>query len=208
MSRRQAPPELPKRPEPKDVSSRYAPAPELEEWVRSTFIEPGAALLNPDHVHLRHATIGFLWAFETSVRSGRQIWGTADIGKPRGLFDPWIRGQREELVTRWFGLIPSFIVTIDATYFADEATDAAACALIEHELYHCAQATDMFGMPKFDRDGVPMWKMRPHDVEEFIPVVQRYGVDATYLRDLRAALDSGPTIAAADIKAACGTCRR
>lgn len=39
----------------------FVPAPELETWLRSTFIDEGAPLRNDDHFHLRFAHIGVLW---------------------------------------------------------------------------------------------------------------------------------------------------
>jgi hypothetical protein len=169
-----------------------------------TFVVGRGPLLNPHHGHLRAAKIAMLWAMEPNERGGRQILGTAQVGQVRAS-DPWIRGQREQQIRDWFGAIPDFLIVIDAGYW-ELAEDAQACALVEHELYHCAQAQDQFGMPRFTRDGIPIWAMRPHDVEEFVGVVQRYGAAATYTEELKAAFERGPTIAAANIAACCGTC--
>lgn len=51
---------MPKRPMPpedmiEDTAIRFEPAPDLEEWARSTFIDDGAELLNEDHAHRRRA---------------------------------------------------------------------------------------------------------------------------------------------------------
>jgi hypothetical protein len=45
---------------------RFAPAPDVEAWVREAFIEDDAELRNDDHRHLQQAEIGFLW---TTARS-------------------------------------------------------------------------------------------------------------------------------------------
>lgn len=186
------------------VAGGFVPAPDLAAWAMETFVVGRGPLLNPHHAHLQNATVAMLWAMEPNERGGRQILGTAQVGQVRAS-DPWIRGQREQQIRDWFGTIPDFLIVIDAGYW-ELAEDAQACALVEHELYHCAQAQDEFGMPRFTRDGMPIWTMRPHDVEEFVGVVQRYGAAATYTEELKAAFERGPTIAAANIAACCGTC--
>jgi hypothetical protein len=74
-------------------------------------------------------------------------------------------GRAIEQMKDWFGCLPDFLVTVDVV--SGTFDDASFCALVEHELYHCAQATDAFGYPKFHRDsGDPIWGIRGHDVEE------------------------------------------
>lgn len=105
-------------------------------------------------------------------------------------------------------MVPDFIITIDAAWWL-QASDAEACALVEHELYHCAQDRDEYGAPKFNKQtGRPVFAMRGHDVEEFIGVVRRYGADAAGIRALIEAAEAGPEIAAASIAQCCGTCLR
>ncbi|MGV3619108.1 MAG: putative metallopeptidase [Fimbriimonas sp.] len=183
---------------------RFTPAHELAEWAHETFVSLNGPLHNPDHEHLLRGTVAFLWAGAENAKAGRQILGMAQLGQVRNS-DAWLRGQREQQLEEWFGRIPDFLITIDAGYWM-LADDAQACALIEHELYHCGQLRDEFGMPCFNRDGMPIWTMRSHDVEEFVGVVARYGAEATYLEGLRAAFERGPTIAPAEIGKACGTC--
>jgi hypothetical protein len=82
---------------------------------------------------------------------------------------------------------------------------------VEHELYHCAQVLDLFGMPRFRRDdGKPIFAMRGHDAEEFVGVVRRYGVGvaAGGVAELVKAANEVPTVARAAIGLACGTCQR
>jgi hypothetical protein len=51
----------------------FIPAPELETWLRSTFIEEGAPLQNDGHFHLRLAQIGVLWTSIENARNGRRV---------------------------------------------------------------------------------------------------------------------------------------
>jgi hypothetical protein len=86
----------------------------------------------------------------------------------------------EQQMHEWFGRIPKYIITLAADY-CEQCNDLEFCALVEHELYHIAQATDDFGAPKFNKEtGQPVLKLRGHDVEEFVGVVRRYGASATY----------------------------
>lgn len=186
----------------------FAPSPELGEWASTSFIADGGPLRNPDHEHLRSATIGFLWTNVSNAKKGRMVIGTAEPGAPQGAMGKWGRAKATLQVTDWFGMLPDFIITIDAAWWL-QASDAEACALIEHELYHCAQDQDEYGAPKFNKQtGRPVFTMRGHDVEEFIGVVRRYGADAAGIRALIEAAEAGPEIATADIAQCCGTCLR
>jgi hypothetical protein len=78
----------------------------------------------------------------------------------------------EQQMHEWFGRIPKFIITLAADY-CEQCNDLEFCALVEHELYHIAQATDDYGAPKFNKEtGMPVLKLRGHDVEEFVGVVR------------------------------------
>ena len=192
--------------EPLETEPLFAPAQDLLEWVRSTFLENGP-LHNPDHEHLNEASIGFLWTNVPNMKGGRQIVGTAEIPTVQG--SRWVKARNEYQLTGWFGHVPHFVITLDAIYCA-QCSDASFCALIEHELYHCAQALNEFGEPRFDRNGFPVFRLRAHDVEEFVGVTRRYGPGASSagVLHLVEAASQPPTIAYADIAGACGVCLR
>lgn len=203
---------LPRRPLPpagllEDHEERFVAAPDLAAWATCTFIAEDAVLANEDHAHLRHVNIGFLWTNVANERQMRRIVGQAELGDPQGAMGKWAKARARVQVMSWFGQIPGFIITIDA-HFAAEAGDATFCALIEHELYHCSQERDQYGMPKFSRNGQPIPAMRGHDVEEFVGVVRRYGAQAAGVTAMVQAANRGPEVAAAGIAHACGTCQR
>lgn len=186
----------------------YTPSPDWEAWVRETFIEDGGPLVNHEHEHLRFARIGILLSNETCRTKGKTVLGRAHVGEPAGS-DPWQKGLKRDHLTRLFGEVPDFYLLLSATFIADrleEGNTPAVCALIEHELYHCAQ--DMRdGMPLFVKaTGKPKWRMRPHDVEEFVGVVRRYGAWSPELQALTDAAERGPTLARGKIEGVCGTC--
>lgn len=185
----------------------FKPAPDLLEWVTSTFIAEGSKLENPEHAHLLCANIGMLWTSAGNSRNGKIIVGQAEFKPPGGTMGKWQRARAQAQLAGWFGPTPlDFLVTVSAPYAAI-CTDAEFCALIEHELCHCGQARDEFGAPKFSRSsGLPIFGMRGHDIEQFTSVVARYGADAAGVRALIDAAAQAPVIDAAKLQIACGTC--
>lgn len=183
----------------------FLPSEDLHEWVGNMFIKPSSELFNEDHTHLISASIGFLWTTCKNVTKGRRVLGMAEIFNARS--NKWVKGRQEQQLRSWFTGIPDFIITIDA-HFWRTASNPERFALIEHELYHCGQAHDEFGAPRFSNEtGKPIFTIRAHDVEEFVGVVQRYGAEATGIKDIVDAANKGPSIAPAKIDGLCGTCQ-
>lgn len=184
----------------------FVPVPELNKFIESTILNEDHELCNPDHIHLLQADIGFLWTTKPNKRHMRIVAGEAEMPNFKG--GAWQKARQEQQMMEWFGFLPDFVITLDAT-FRKETSDIAFLALLEHELYHCGQKSDMFGMPQFRKsDGKPIFGMRGHDVEEFTGVVRRYGIEATgqdRVEFVEAALQE-PAIAPATIKALCGSC--
>lgn len=187
------------------IEGTFEPSPELEAWAVETFIRPGAALQNPEHEHLQSARVGFVWTTVANSRHMNPIAGQAE--RPMFQGGKWAKRRQEMQMESWFGEVPDFVITIDANY-ARQCDDASFCALIEHELYHCGQAKNDFGMPKFTQSGLPVFAIRGHDVEEFVGIVRRYGVGSAAgatARLVQAGLEA-PEIKPARIAAACGCC--
>lgn len=183
----------------------FLPAPEVKEWILATFVEEGGALHNPDHKHLLQADFEVLWAAGGFERQGRVVVGTAEQVNFRA--GGWQKERQEQQMREWFGAVPKFLVTLDGSY-AREASDTEFCALVEHEMYHIGQQTDVGGAPAFDRYGFPKLAIRGHDVEEFVGVVARYGTGHPEgkLAQLVQAANAGPTASPLRISQACGTC--
>lgn len=188
-----------------EVIGRFVPDENLGDWIRSTFIDPTGPLHNPDHAHLIHAEIGVLWTNINNARNMRAVIGQAELMPPMAM-GKWQRARAEQQVEEWFGRMPDFLITLHACA-AEIMDDATFCALVEHELYHCAQKMDPFGAPAFGSDGRPRFAIRGHDVEEFVGVVARYGATADVARLVRVA-NAGPTVAMANVSRSCGTCIR
>lgn len=184
----------------------FVPSPELEEWVRKTFLDDDSPLFNEEHIHLKRADLRFLWTNVPNVKKMRVIAGEAERPMFRG--GAWQKHRQEMQFQEWFGGMPDFVITLDAS-FANDADDASFCALVEHELYHCAQAVDEFGAPKFKQDSdLPVFAMRGHDVEEFIGVVRRYGMTENVREFVAAALGEEGKIEIGEIKFMCGSCAK
>lgn len=185
---------------------RFAPAPDLARWAFETFIDAGSALENPDHAHLRDADIAFAWASTGFSSKGKRVVALCEDIRQAGQGNAFRRGRHAQQLREWFGREPDFLITVDA-FHAAEIDDAGFCALIEHELYHVAQVKD-HGDPVFAKDGRPKLHVVAHDVEEFVGVVERYGVadPESYLGRMIMAAARGPTVGPARVAAACGTC--
>lgn len=188
-----------------EMMDRFVPSPDLAEWIEQTFLDEESDMFNADHAHLRDAAIGVLWTNCDNSRNMRSIIGQAELMPPMAM-GKWQRARAIQQVEEWFGAMPDFLLTFSAPA-AHGMDDASFCALVEHELYHCAQKLDRYGMPAFNKEtGAPIFAMRGHDVEEFVGVVARYGADASGVTALVNAAKAGPIIGRATIAGACGTC--
>ena len=190
-----------------DSIDRFEPAEDVRQWIVDTFIDPDGELANEDHAHLGQAEIGVLWTTSENSRAMRTVIGQAELMPPMAM-GKWQRARAVSQIEDWFGELPDFLITFSAPAAAT-MDDAQFCALVEHELYHCAQAKDGYGMPRFRKeDGTPIFAIRGHDVEEFVGVVARYGAAAAGVSEMVEAANRRPTVALADIAGACGTCLR
>lgn len=191
------------RPEPAQIGA-FVPAPELAAWIKGTFIVPFSPLHNPEHEHLTDARIGALWTDIEQVKQQRTVLATAEIPNPKG--SKWQVERAHFQLREWFGFDPDFVLTFSTKLTTFD--DVSFCAIVEHELCHCAQAIDEYGAPKFNKEGEPKFAIRGHDVEEFVSVVARYGLTSASsdVKRLVEVAQKKPLIARAQIAGACGTC--
>lgn len=181
------------------------PATDVWGWVQNEILADTGSIHNPDHAHLIDANIQVMWASASFARQGRTVLGQAEQVMHRA--GGWQKARQEQQMREWFGEEPTYLITLAADYCA-QCSDAEFCALVEHELYHIAQATDEYGAPKFTREGLPKLTMRDHDVSEFVSIVERYGVghpEGDLARMVEVA-KKPPSVSRASIANACGTC--
>ncbi|HHL0435952.1 TPA: putative metallopeptidase [Klebsiella pneumoniae] len=187
--------------------TRIIPATEIREWVNQHILSEEGRLHNPDHEHLANALadadISFMWASGAFEKKGRYVLGQCEQVMLRS--GGWQKARMEQQMHEWFGRIPKFIITLAADY-CEQCNDLEFCALVEHELYHIAQATDDYGAPKFNKEtGQPVLTLRGHDVEEFVGVVRRYGASKD-VQEMVDAANRPAEVAHIDVARACGTC--
>jgi hypothetical protein len=181
------------------------PAEGVAQWMHEVLLNERSPLYNADHLHLEDADIEFLWAHQENSKQMRRVVGQCEEVTFR--CGAWQKGRQEQQMHEWFGRVPTYLITFDAMY-ANECSDIEWCALVEHELFHIAQKTDLFGAPAFTKEGLPKLGIRSHDVEEFVGIVRRYGVGAAAgdTAKLVAAAQKVPEVGALNIAQACGTC--
>jgi len=202
MDRPQPPASLLELSELSDFGIRLAPAPEVWEWLQAEILADTGSIHNEDHAHLLDADIRVMWASAAFAKKGRTVVGQAEQVAFRA--GGWQKARMEQQMFDWFGCVPTYIITLAADYCA-QCSDADFCALVEHELYHIAQAKDQYGAPKFTQEGLPKLEMRGHDVEEFVGVVRRYGASPD-VQALVDAANSPAEVGKLNISRACGTC--
>ncbi|PBP53521.1 hypothetical protein CCL18_22205 [Pseudomonas syringae] len=185
-----------------DFSIRLAPASDVWEWIQAEILADTGSIHNEDHAHLIDADIRVMWASSSFEKQGRRVLGQAEQVAFRA--GGWQKARMEQQMRDWFGDIPDFIITLAADYCAT-CSDADFCALVEHELYHLAQATDQYGQPAFTKEGAPKLKLQGHDVEEFVGVVRRYGASQE-VQLLVDAANKPAEVGKLNISRACGTC--
>ena len=179
------------------------PASEIGEWVSQSILSEEGRIYNPDHIHLLDADVAFMWASGAFEKKGRYVLGQCEQVMLRA--GGWQKARMEQQIHEWFGRIPKFIITLAADY-CEQCSDLEFCALVEHELYHIAQATDDYGAPKFNKEsGMPVLTLRGHDVEEFVGVVRRYGASKD-VQEMVEAANRPAEVAHIDVARACGTC--
>ncbi|MDM9674886.1 putative metallopeptidase [Raoultella planticola] len=183
--------------------TRLIPATEIGDWVNLHILSEDGRIHNPDHIHLLDADFAFMWASGAFEKKGRYVLGQCEQVMLRA--GGWQKARMEQQMHEWFGRIPKFIITLAADY-CEQCSDLEFCALVEHELYHIAQATDDYGAPKFNKEtGMPVLTLRGHDVEEFVGVVRRYGASKD-VQEMVDAANRPAEVAHIDVARACGTC--
>lgn len=188
---------------------RLAPAPDLMNWVIANFLTIGGPLHNPDHDHIAELIhdnekfLAFAWASSACMAKKRMVLGQCE----KVMFNQggWKKARQEQQMRDWFGYVPVYLITIDASY-CDQATDRDFCALIEHELYHIGVERDEDGDPLIsEMTGLPKHYLAGHDVEEFVGVVKRWGPSKNVKRLIEVAKNP-PFVSNLDISKCCGNC--
>lgn len=193
-----------------EPGDKFIPCPKTLTWLRETFLHPDSALYNVEHDHLNSAEIGVLWTNAPNTRHMCTIVASAELAKPPTSLGKWAKAKWLYQLEQWFGTTAlDFIITFFAPFFVG-TDEIQHFAVPDHELYHCGQQRDSFGLPKFSKKtGKPIFGLRGHDFEDFTGIYRRYGLQAG-AGESAALLDLAgrePEIGMAQIAGMCGTCR-
>jgi len=110
-------------------------------------IHTAQELINDHHEHLHDARICFVYRSEESTNKGRAEYASVQLIQPK--LQPFLEYD--------------FLIWIAKDFWEAKPT-AQIRAALDHVLYHCG------------RDGEGRWYIRPHDVEDFVECIQRYGI--------------------------------
>jgi len=140
----------------------------------------------PEHTDIAQggALIDFMFRLAEKNKGGRRVIGMCYC-KPAAMGD--LQDLFADLLERRLGRMPDFLVLLDWQYWVD-ATPRQREILVHHELCHAGQARDIFGGPRFTRDGLPVWAIKAHDLEEFNASVRRYGMPSPDVEAFLAAI--------------------
>jgi len=189
--------------------TEFLPAPELDKFVRESFLNEDSKLYNFEHRHLRQARIGYLWTNCSNQKQMRKVVGTCEIPKPSPLASVWEKARYFYQIRQWFGTDNlDFLITLDANYIA-AAPHINFLAILEHELFHAGHKLDEWGQKAyFKTTGKPKYGLRGHDLEEFVGIWMRYGPRAGAGDSMKmlVAAKGKPLIGKADIQRLCGNC--
>jgi len=140
----------------------------------------------PEHQHLRDNEVAFGWLMRATPKEKGNKIELGSVHDVKTMFQGGFKDLGLQLLQGLLGELPQFLVVINAPWWG-QASDEEREALVFHELCHVQQAIDHFGSPKFDRDGLPVFKCVGHDVEAFRSEVVRYGQWTPDLADFVAA---------------------
>lgn len=112
----------------------------------SDVVDLAQELIDLYHPSLQDAGVGMLFRYKTTMVNGR-----VTLGKAKKL---------PKDVAVWLRL--DFIIWLDADWYLNHLSQFQRRALIDHELCHCYKMDDAANI-------------RPHDIEEFAVIIQRYG---------------------------------
>jgi len=118
-------------------------------------------LINEYHSHLRNANIECLFTNKGRKRGGKTVIATCEAVNP----------------TYNYLTNVDFIITIYDKVW-EQLADKEKKYVLDHELYHAFVGEN--------KNGEPVYKTVPHDLEEFNEIVERYGL---MQRDLNFSID-------------------
>lgn len=139
-----------------------------EYWLAPDVESIANELIPAHHSHLASARIGYLFR-EKAARKKVTLDGS---------IERVTQGQAGRVGSKKYEILceKDFIIEIAADEW-NAATGAMRRYIVDHELSHCGGEEDP------ENGGEMIWFMLPHDIEEFIGVVERNGLQREVVRD-------------------------
>lgn len=128
----------------------------------------------PELLHLHENEVPFGWLMRNDTKHKGNKIELGSVHEVATMFQGGFKDLGLQLLLGMLGDLPKFLVVLDAQFW-EQASARDREALVFHELMHVQQAIDRYGAPKFDRDGLPVFKVVGHDIEAFNAEVVRYG---------------------------------
>ena len=128
----------------------------------------------PELVHLHDHEVSFGWLMRNESKHKGNKVELGSVHDVTTMFQGGFKDLGLQLLEGMLGYLPAFLVVLD-WHFWQQASATERDALVHHELLHVQQAIDKFGAPRFDRDGLPVFKCVGHDIEAFRAEVARFG---------------------------------
>lgn len=132
------------------------------------------------HIAENEIQVGYLMRLDAKIKGGKQELGS--VHETKSMFQGGFKDLGLQLLGNMLGHVPQFLMVLDHEWW-QQASDRDAEALVWHELCHIQHALDKFGAPRFDLDGLPVYKVHEHDVAAFRSEVERYGAWTPDLKD-------------------------
>jgi Putative phage metallopeptidase len=128
-------------------------------------------LIHSHHNHLSGMEIRYVFRDTHQESRGKEVWAKTRLV---GGLNAWLAGDGDEGEPERF-----FLIEIARDVW-DLLGDDGKSALIDHELCHCRI--------EHTEDGEARLSIRPHDVEDFVSIVERHGL---WNSDVRKLVETG-----------------
>lgn len=147
-----------------------------------------------EFTHLKQADPLLLFVFSERAIPFRGALAAAVICEPRwqGPLGMLAEVLVARLATPQLGapLDPDYVVIVDASHWRSLDAERRE-RLMFHELSHLVAREDEFGVVRRGKDGRPLLKLVPHDVEVFLSEIERYGIETVGCEAIAPAIVEG-----------------
>lgn len=150
------------------MATKYTPAPDVKSIADELIVKY--------HPHLDGVRIEYVMGDKTPRRGGKDVWGFV---KKISSLPAYLAADKNDQKSG--DVSPFFVMVISEPIWVNLYPDKRT-ALVDHELCHCGVEVDDEGNSKLT--------LIPHDLEEFVAIVRRYGLWMEDVKDFVTAVNS------------------